>query len=145
MKVQSTFSERVARIESGKTFGGSDTHVRRGRATVGKSSRRVHLDMIIIGSAGGGLIGYLFAMQFGLLVAAEMEIMALYELVQTDYLKAGLLGGVLLAPLGFVMSQLFSRGNPRVWQFWLGYLAAVLGTNGTDIQTYYYILTGTPA
>jgi len=141
MKVQSTFEERLARIQQGSTFGGSDAYVKDDLIQEEKAPRKLHWDMIAAGGLAGGIIGTLFAMQVGLLLIVSLDAVTLYQLLLTDYTKGLLIVAVGLAPVGFVMSQIFSRTNPRGWQFWIGYLAGVLAANASDLHTYYYILT----
>jgi len=142
---QSTFDERVARINSGRTKNASDVVVK-GRGLVNKSGKKrtFHLDMLAAGGLAGGTAGILFAMNVGLLFMVTLNSTTLYELILADYLTAAIIAGVAIAPIGFVMSQIFARSNPRAWQFWIGYVAGVIGANYTDIETYYYTLTAAP-
>ncbi|WP_415403110.1 hypothetical protein [Tateyamaria sp. SN3-11] len=144
MKTQSTFNERLARIESQTTFGGGDAYQVENLVQEPKRQRRLHWDMLAVGGVAGGIIGTLFAMKVGLLLVIALDATTLYQLVLADYTQALLMAGVAAAPFGFVMSQIFARRNPRGWQFWIGYLAGVVAANASDIHTFYYILT-TPA
>lgn len=144
MKAQSTFADRLSRIESGTTITAADVG-RSGRLVqTAKPRRRLHWDMLFVGGLAGAVAGTLFAMNMGLLVLITLDMPTLYALVMADYLMAAYLGMVAIAPVGFVMSQIFARKNPRAWQFWIGYLFGVIGANYADLHTYYYILT-TPA
>ena len=144
MKAQSSFSERLARIETQSTFGGADAYTPDDLVQSDKPQRRLHWDMMAAGGIAGGVVGTLFAMQFGLMMLAALDVTSLYQLLLADYTKALLLLGVLIAPVGFVMSQIFSRSNPRGWQLWIGYFAGVIAANFTDIQSYYYYITTVP-
>lgn len=140
MKVQSTFSERLQRIETQTTVGGCDAYRPDQLVQDKKRPRRLHFDMIAAGGVAGGIVGTLFAMNVGLLLLTALDVTTLYQLILADYTKAALIAGVAVAPLGFVMSQIFSRSNPRGWQFWIGYLGGVVAANAADLQTFYYIL-----
>lgn len=139
---QSTFDERLSRIASGKTMNAPDVVLRRnGPPDTSAKSRFGHLDMLAAGGLAGGTAGTLFALNVGLFYLMTLNMSTLYELVQADYIMAAFIGGVAIAPLGFVTSQIFARRNPRGWHFWFGYLGGVLAANATDIETYYYTLT----
>ena len=144
MKSQSTFSERLARIESQTTIGGADAYVSDKLVHEEKRQRRLHWDMLAVGGLAGGISGAFFAMKVGLLLVASLDATTLYQFILADYTMALLILGVAAAPFGFVMSQIFARRNPRGWQFWIGYLVGVIAANTGDIHTMYYILT-TPA
>lgn len=143
IKVQSTFEQRLARINA-QVAGAGGAYQKDHLVQSTKKKRRIHLDMLAAGGLAGGLIGTLFAMQVGLLMVVALDVPTLYQLILSDYVRAALIAGVAIAPVGFVMSQIFARSNPRGWQFWIGYLAGVIAANSADIQTYYYVLT-TPA
>ncbi|WP_420012190.1 hypothetical protein [Tateyamaria sp.] len=96
--------------------------------------------MIAVGGLAGGIAGTLFAMNVGLLVLASLDVITLYQMVMGNYVMGAYIACVAIAPVGFVMSQIFARSNPRGWQFWIGYLGGVLAANYADLQTYYYIL-----
>lgn len=139
----STFEQRLARIDQ-RASSSANAYQKEHLVQSTKKKRRVHWDMLIFGAMAGGVAGTLFAMNVGLLLLTSVDAFTLYQMVLVDYVKAVLILGVAIAPVGFVMSQIFARSNPRGWQFWIGYLAAVLGANSGDIQTYYYMLTSAP-
>jgi len=143
---QSTFDERLSRINTGKTRNAADVVVHKdGPLNKSAKSRFGHLDMLAAGGLAGGTAGTLFAMNVGLLYLVTLNGTTLYELVMADYIMAAFIASVAIAPVGFVMSQFFARRNPRGWHFWIGYLGGVLAANATDIETYYYILTAPAA
>ena len=149
---QSTFDQRLARIQLKAASGAKATSMPRVAPGAGayqkehlvqsrKKQRKLHWDMVAFGAVAGGLVGTLFALNVGLLLIASLNAVTLYQMLLADYTMAALIAGVAIAPVGFVMSQIFARSNPRGWQFWIGYLAAVLASNGTDMVSYYYIVT----
>ena len=108
MKSQSTFSERLARIESQTTIGGADAYVSDKLVHEEKRQRRLHWDMLAGGGLAGGIIGAFFAMKVGLLLVASLDATTLYQFILADYTMALLILGVAAAPFGFVMSQIFA-------------------------------------
>ena len=142
-----TFEQRLARIHQ-KASGGTSAYQtnpyqRANLVRMTRKKRRVHLDMLVFGAMVGGTIGMLFAMKVGLFLVTSIDVATLYQMMIEDYFTAVLIAGVAIAPIGFILSQIFARSNPRGWQFWIGYFAAVLGTNAGDIQAYFHMLTGT--
>lgn len=137
---QSTFEQRLARIET-QVASGAGAYQKDHLVQTRKKQRKLHWDMVAFGAFAGGVVGTLFAMNVGLLLIASLNVVTLYQMLLADYTMAALIIGVGIAPVGFVMSQIFARSNPRGWQFWIGYLAAVFATNGTDMITYYYVVT----
>lgn len=138
---QSTFDERLVRINKGKTLNASDVVVKRdGLVNSSGKKRWVHLDMLAAGGMAGGIAGTLFAMNVGLFLMMSLTPETLYGLIVADYVMAAYIGAVAIAPVGFVMSQIFARSNPRAWQFWIGYLIGTLAANYTDLNTLYYTL-----
>lgn len=133
---QSTFDERISRINSGRTMNASDV-VKHSRVKPRKShkTRRLHLDMLVAGSLAGGTAGILFAMNVGLAFLVTLTPQSLYELALSDYLTTAFVAGVVLAPFGLVLGLLGARSNPRGWQFWLGYLGGVIAANWTELNT----------
>ena len=83
---QSTFDERVARINSGKVKNASDVIVKK-RGLVNRSGkkRRLHLDMLVIGGLAGGVAGTLFAQNLGLLFILSLDWLPLQGLFMSDY------------------------------------------------------------
>ncbi len=138
---QSTFDERLVRINKGKTLNASDVVLKR-EGLVNKSDKKrwIHLDMLAAGGMAGGIAGTLFAMNVGVFLMMTLTLDTLYGLIIADYVMAAYIGAVAIAPVGFVMSQIFARSNPRGWQFWMGYLAGVLAANYSDLNTLYYTL-----
>ncbi|WP_299150008.1 hypothetical protein [uncultured Tateyamaria sp.] len=140
MKVQSTFTERLARIETGTTFGGAEPYTAADLMQDDKKQRRLHLDMLAAGGFLGGIAGVLFAHQFGLLVLMSFDMVTLYQMLLADYVKLALLVGVMAAPIGFLLGQVFAHDTPRLRYFWVGYGAGVVAANWSDIQIYYATL-----
>lgn len=136
---QSTFEQRLARIEN-QEVSGAGAYRKDHLVQETEKKRRLHWDMIAVGGLAGGIAGTLFAMNVGLLVLASLDVITLYQMVMGNYVMGAYIAGVAIAPVGFVMSQIFARSNPRGWQFWIGYLGGVLAANYADLQTYYYIL-----
>jgi len=138
---QSTFDERLVRINKGKTLNASDVVLKR-EGLVNKSGKKrwIHLDMLAAGGMAGGIAGTLFAMNVGVFLMMTLTLDTLYGLIIADYVMAAYIGAVAIAPVGFVMSQIFARSNPRGWQFWMGYLAGVLAANYSDLNALYYTL-----
>jgi len=135
----STFEQRLARIEN-QGASGKGAYRKDNLIQETKKKRRLHWDMVAFGGVAGGIAGTLFAMNVGLLVLMSLDVMTIYQMVMGNYMMAVFIAGVAIAPVGFVMSQIFARSNPRGWQFWIGYLGGVLAANYADLQTYYYIL-----
>lgn len=139
---QSSFEQRIARIEKkGSVNANAGAYPKGSLMRPSRKKKHVHWSMLALGTMVGGIVGTFFAMRVGLLTIASLDADGLYQLMLNDHNQAALIVGVALAPVGFVMSQLFLRGFPRVWQFWIAYLAAVLGSNSTEIQTFYEIIT----
>ncbi|WP_299282064.1 hypothetical protein [uncultured Tateyamaria sp.] len=139
MKAQSSFSDRVARIENHTTFGASAGYRAQNLIQSRKVLRRIYGELLVAGGLLGGLAGLIFAQQFGLSTLLSMDMETLYELVMADRTMMGLLAGVAVGPIGFLLGQIC--GSPRVSQFWLGYFAGVLASNWSDIQIYAATLT----
>ena len=137
---QSTFQQRIARIEE-KGSVNAAAYPKGSLMRPSRKKKHVHWSMLALGTLVGGIVGTFFAMRVGLLELVSLDANALYQLMLTDHNQAGLIIGVALAPVGFVISQLSLRGFPRIWQFWMAYFAAVLGSNSAEIQTFYEIVT----
>lgn len=144
MKAQSTFEERLSRLEAGAPRRGTQAYKTQHLVQNSGPKRKLHVDMLAAGSLAGAVAGVFFALNIGLLYLVTLNLAGLYQLIMGDQLMAACLAGVIIAPIGFVMTQIFSRRNPRAWQFWIGYLAGVIAANFTDIEAYYYILTSGP-
>ena len=141
MRAQSSFSDRISRIEAGKTFGDMAVCKSGNQVQSGKPRRSVHWDILALGGIAGAVAGILFATNVGLFFLVTLNLTALYQIVMTDYLTAGYIAGVAIAPVGFVLSRIFSNTNKRAWQLWIGYLVGVLAANYSDLESYYFILT----
>lgn len=139
MKVQSNFADRISRIEKGATFGGMEAFKGEKLVHTAKPKRKLHWDMLALGGVAGGVAGTLFAMNVGVAFLLTLNVDTLYQLVLADYVTAAYIAGVAVAPVGFVLSQIFARSNPRGWQLWIGYLGGVLAANHSDLLSYYHI------
>ena len=132
---QSTFDERVARINSGRTQNASDVIVKR-RGLVNRSgkSRRLHLDMMAAGGLAGATAGMLFAQNLGLLFVMSLDWQTLYGLVQADYKLGAYIAASALAPVGFLFTLIFNRTAKRAFRFWTFYVVGVLAANQIEVR-----------
>ncbi len=132
---QSTFDERVARINSGKVKNASDVIVQK-RGLVNRSGKksRIHLDMIVIGGLAGAVAGALFAQNLGLLFILSLDWVTLQGLFMSDYQLAAYAGACAIGPVGFLMSLIFSRTAKRLLQFWTFYTLGVLAANHVEVR-----------
>lgn len=132
---QSTFDERVARINSGKVRNASDVVVKK-RGLLNSSGRKrlLYLDAIVIGSLAGGVAGTLFAQNLGLLFLLSLDWLTLQGLLMSDYQLAAYVGACAIAPVGFLASLIFSRTAKRMLQFWFFYTVGVLAANHVEVR-----------
>ncbi|WP_147104531.1 hypothetical protein [Tateyamaria sp. syn59] len=142
---QSTFDERLARINKGRTLNAADVVVAKPRMIHhSPSARRLHLDMLAAGGIAGAIAGTLFAANIGFLFLIALDHLTLYELVAADNVMAAYMAAVLIGPLGFLWTLILSRTAKRAWQFWSAYCIGTLATNATDLR-YWADTTAIPA
>ena len=140
MKTQSTFEERLARIDKGRTQNAPDVvEPRQKLIQQERKSRRFHFDMLAAGALAGGVAGMLFATNIGLLFIITLDYLTIYGLILSDMKIAAYIGAILIAPVGFLGTLIFSRTAQRAWQFWTAYCVGILAANYTDLR--YYIDT----
>ena len=134
---QSTFEERIGRINKGRAQNASDVVVPRQKLVHQEyKSRRFHFDMLAAGGMAGGIAGTLFATNIGLLFIITLDYLTLYGLILADVKIAAYIAAVLIAPVGFLATLIFSRTAQRAWQFWTAYCVGVLASNFTDLRYY---------
>ncbi|WP_299653315.1 hypothetical protein [uncultured Tateyamaria sp.] len=132
---QSTFEERLGRINSGKALNASDVVIERPKLIhTAYKERRFHLDMLAAGGMAGGIAGLLFSMNIGFLFIITLDYLTLYGLILADAKMAAYIGAVVIAPVAFLWTLIFSRTAQRAWQFWTAYCAGVVAANFTDLR-----------
>ncbi|GGX46467.1 hypothetical protein GCM10007385_12550 [Tateyamaria omphalii] len=132
---QSTFEERLSRINSGEARNASDVVSPKAKLVhEAYKDRRFHFDMLVAGAIAGGIAGLLFASNIGFLFIITLDYLTLYGLILADFKIAGYIAAVVLAPFAFLGTLIFSRTAPRAWQFWTAYLIGVLAANFTDLR-----------
>ncbi|MEX0370578.1 MAG: hypothetical protein AB3N09_08100 [Tateyamaria sp.] len=137
MKAQSTFEERLGRIDKGRTMNAKDVvGPRQKRVHREHKARRFHFDMLAAGGMAGAVAGTLFATNIGLLFIITLDYLTLYGLILADMKFAAYIAAVLIAPVGFLGTLIFSRTAQRAWQFWTAYCVGVLAANFTDLRYY---------
>jgi len=116
---QSTFEERLSRINSGNTRNASDVVVSRKTRLVHEEykERRFHLDVLVAGAIAGAIAGILFASNIGFLFIITLDYLTLYGLILADFKIAGYIAAVAIAPFAFLVTLIFSRTAQRAWQF----------------------------
>lgn len=132
---QSTFDERLARINTGKPRNAPDVVVK-GRGLVNASGRtkRLHLDMMILGAGAGYVAGALFETNLGLLFLMSLDWITLQGLFLSDYKLAAYAAACAIAPVGFLFTLIFSRTAKRAFQFWIFYTVGVLAANQVELR-----------
>lgn len=141
---QSTFDERLARINTGRTENASDVVIKRkGMVRTSDRPKRFHLDMLLAGGIMGGLAGVFFAENVGLLFLLSLDYVTLEGLILADYKTAAYICTMVLAPIGFLFSLIFSRKSPRAFHFWLGYGLAAMAANHIELR-YWVEFTAIP-
>lgn len=132
---QSTFDQRLTRINSGKTQNASDVVVTSERLinTSGRK-RRIHFDMLVAGGVAGAVAGTLFEQNLGLLFLMSLDWITFYGLMLADYKLAAYVAACAIAPVGFLFSLIFSGTAKRAFQFWIFYGIGVLGANHVDVR-----------
>ncbi|MEL6618373.1 MAG: hypothetical protein AAFP16_05815 [Pseudomonadota bacterium] len=135
---QSTFDERVTRINKGRTITPVEVqpehHQRRALARNGRGARKLYLNFMVIGSVVGGLMGLAFASRVGLPAALAMDGAALYALAEDDVLTLLYMGVAALGPAAWLLSQFVARNSPKARRFWFGYMCGVFASNSKDLQ-----------
>ncbi|WP_299692512.1 hypothetical protein [uncultured Tateyamaria sp.] len=134
---QSTFEERLSRINTGKPMNAVDVVSPQQREKLmhsAKGRRRVHLDMLVAGGIAGGIAGTLFLQNIGLLFLMSLDWITIQGLVLSDYKIAAYMGVCALGPLGFVWSVILSRKSKRAVQFWFAYMVGVLAANHNEVR-----------
>ncbi|WP_299731322.1 hypothetical protein [uncultured Tateyamaria sp.] len=132
---QSTFDERVSRINSGKTKNASDVVVKtRGLISRSGKARSFHLDMILAGGLAGAVAGTLFSQNIGLLFLLSLDWLTLQGLVLADYKLGAYMAACALGPVGFLFALIFSNRAQRGFQFWIFYCVGVLAANHIEVR-----------
>ncbi|MBY5932804.1 hypothetical protein KUV51_07315 [Tateyamaria omphalii] len=132
---QSTFDERLARINKGRTLNAEDVVVSKPKLIhQSPSARRFHLDMLAAGGIAGAIAGTLFASNIGFLFLITLDYVTLYGLLAADITMAAYIAAVAIGPLGFLWTLILSRTVKRAWQFWTAYCLGALATNATDLR-----------
>ncbi|WP_299294691.1 hypothetical protein [uncultured Tateyamaria sp.] len=132
---QSTFEERVSRINGGAPRNAEDVvpmQKTRARGHADGKKRRFHFDMLVAGGIAGGVAGTLFAQNIGLLFLMSLEWPMIYGLAVADYELAAYMAACLIAPIGFLWSLILGRGSKRGLQFWTAYGLGVLAANHVE-------------
>ncbi|WP_299545938.1 hypothetical protein [uncultured Tateyamaria sp.] len=132
---QSTFEERLSRINRGQALNASDVVSPKAKLVhENYKERRFHLDVLVAGAIAGAIAGILFASNIGFLFIITLDYLTLYGLVLADFKIAAYIAAVVIAPLGFLATLIFARTAPRAWQFWTAYMIGVLAANFTDLR-----------
>ncbi|MEM6372059.1 MAG: hypothetical protein AAF727_04680 [Pseudomonadota bacterium] len=132
---QSTFDERLARINSGKVKNAPDVVVkRRGLVNTSGKERRLYVDMLVAGGMAGGLAGMLFAQNLGLLFLMSLDWLTLQGLFMSDSTFVAYAAACAIAPVGFLFTLIFSRTAKRAFQFWIFYTIGVFAANHVDLR-----------
>lgn len=132
---QSTFDERLSRINSGKTQNASDVvSERQGLVNTSGKKRRFYLDMLVAGGLAGGVAGMLFEQNLGLLFTLSLDWITFYGLMLADYKLAAYVAACVIAPIGFLFSLIFSGKSPRIFHFWIFYTIGVLAANHIEVR-----------
>lgn len=132
---QSTFEERLSRINNGQALNAGDVVAHKPKLVhENYKERRFHLDMLAAGALAGAIAGILFASNIGFLFIITLDYLTLYGLILADVKIAAYIAAVLIAPVAFLVTLIFSRTAQRTWQFWTAYLIGVLAANFTDLR-----------
>ena len=132
---QSTFEERLSRINSGAPRNAEDVAIPQKSAKLIQSEpkrRRFHLDMLAAGGIAGAVAGTLFAQNIGLLFLMTLDWSMIYGLALADYELAAYIAACAIAPIGFLWSVIMSRATKRAVQFWAAYTIGMLAANHVD-------------
>lgn len=133
----STFQDRLVRINSGKQIVGEGLTLNKTRhASTSRWSNNLHLHMLVAGALIGGVFGVLFAFNVGLSALVGLDVEALYQFVLSDWMIGALIGGVAIAPIGFIFALMLARSLPGGFVFWIGYLGGVIAANRAEIEAY---------
>lgn len=134
---QSTFDERVARINSGRTVTPDEVQPASHRTRAlkaGAKARKLYLNIMVYGSIAGGLAGLLFAQKVGLPYALTLDGAALYTLSEDAPMMLVYIALAAFGPVFWVLGQVLARGNPKARRFWFGYASGVIASNWKDIE-----------
>lgn len=133
---QSTFDERISRINKGRAMNAVDV-VKPGHAKMiaDKGKKKIfHLDMLAAGGMAGAIAGVLFAENIGLLFLMSLPYEAIYELVMADYVTGAYLGVIAFAPIAWLWTLIFSRTAQRAFQFWSCYAIGIIAANHIEVR-----------
>ena len=134
---QSTFEERLSRINSGRPKNAADVVSPQQRKKLihsAKGRRRVHLEMLAAGGLAGGIAGILFAQNIGLLFLMTLDWITIQGLVLSDYKMGAYLAACAFGPVGFLWSVILSRKSKRGVQFWFAYMVGMLAANHIEVR-----------
>ncbi|MEL6464493.1 MAG: hypothetical protein AAFQ58_05955 [Pseudomonadota bacterium] len=135
---QSTFDERLLRINKGRTMTADDVQPtgHRLRAAIARAPgpRKLHLNVMVTGAIVGGLAGMFFAQGYGLPALLEMNGDTLYALAEDQVMTLVYIAAAILGPVAWLLSQVIARRAPKARRFWFGYMCGVLAANSKDIQ-----------
>lgn len=134
---QSTFDQRVLRINRGKTLTPHDVqpeeHLKRAMRSK-RMARKLYLNLMTYGAIVGGFAGLLFAQKVGLPFALTLDSEALYLLSEDEPLMLVYIALAAFGPFFWLLSQFLARGNPKARRFWFGYASGVIASNWKDIR-----------
>ena len=134
---QSTFEERVSRINKGASMNAAEVvspQQRKNLMHTRQKRRRIHLDMLAAGGIAGGVAGTLFAQNIGLLILMSMDWLTVQGLVLSDFKMGIYMAVCAIGPIGFLWSVILSRKSKRAVQFWFAYIVGVLAANHVDVR-----------
>ncbi|MEM8654614.1 MAG: hypothetical protein AAGF36_07690 [Pseudomonadota bacterium] len=135
---QSTFDERLLRINKGRTLTATDvqpaSHRLRAAIATTPNARKLYLNFMVTGAIVGGLAGMFFAQAYGLPALLAMNGETLYALAEDQVMTLVYIFAAVLGPVAWVLSQIIARGAPKARRFWFGYMCGVLAANGKDIE-----------
>lgn len=142
---QSTFDQRLVRINSGKTWAPdevlSDCYRTRRRGGA-RRGRKLYLNLLVLGALTGGLAGLAFATKVGLDSALGLDITALTAMAETDPVTLSYIAAAAVAPVAYILTQVLARRSPAVRRLCFGYLCGVIAANGDDLQPHVMALMG---
>lgn len=137
MKAQSSFADRISRIENGTAVSAvNDVGVQPDARLINAAGKKraYHFDMLVAGGLAGAVAGTLFAQNLGLLFVMSLDWITLYGLMLADYKLAAYIAACAVAPLGFLFSLIFSGTQQRALYFWACYTICVLGANHVEVR-----------
>lgn len=135
---QSTFDQRLTRINKGRTLTAVDVqpadHRRRAVTRNAPGPRKLYLNFMVTGAIVGGLAGMFFAQAYGLPALLAMNADTLYALAEDQVMTLVYIGMAVLGPVAWLLSQIIARGAPKARRFWFGYMCGVFAANSKDLQ-----------